>query len=255
MAKNKKIKTAVLIGTLLFIGLGTMHFFHIFDNLEYKAYDFRVKLFADTYKPSDDIMVILLDQPSIDWANRERGWGWPWPRKAYAEIVDYMNLGGAKSVAFDVLFSEPSIYRSADQDVIIDTAVQALEDLRESITAMQFTPAGPPGGLPGGQRTSPGEDQRRTLANYMTAMAALQGLSDHADDDAFAQAGKKYGRVVQTVFFSTQTGSSETWPEDIHKPLLNLNDFNSIMGHYALTDGRLGAQFPIPSFTAAAGAL
>ena len=173
---------------ILFAGLGTLHFFHIFDYLEFKAYDFRVKLFAGNYKPSDDIVVILLDQDSIDWANQERDWGWPWPRKAYADIVDYMNLAEAKSTAFDVLFSEPSVYLSAD-------------------------------------------------------------------DDVFAQAEKNYGRVVQTVFFSTQTGNTDTWPYDLQKPLFNPEGFEAIISSYTLTDGRLGAQFPIPDLKTAAGAL
>ena len=220
MSKKRKFFSAILIFILIYIGLGVLHFFHIFDPLEYRSYDFRVKLFADTYKPSDDIMVILLDQNSIDWANQEQGWGWPWPRKAYADIVDYMNQGGAKSVAFDVLFSEPSIYRSANQDEIIDTAVKAMEDL-----------------------------------NYLTAMTALQSLSEQADDEAFARSEKNYGSVVQTVFFSTQTGSSVTWPDTIQKPLLNPIGFDSIISNFSLTDGELGAQFPIPSLMNAAGVL
>ncbi|MCL1811938.1 MAG: adenylate/guanylate cyclase domain-containing protein [Treponema sp.] len=244
MAKNKKIITAVIIVVLVFIGLGALHFLHIFDALEYKAYDFRVKLFADTYKPSDDIVVILLDQPSIDWANREHGWGWPWPRKAYADIVDYMNMGGAKSIVFDVLFSEPSIYRNANQDAIIDTAVHAMEEIGENITAVQTA--------------VPGEEQRSFFAKYLTAVTALRSLSDRADDNVFIEAQKNYGKTVQTVFFSTQTGSSVTWPADINKPLLHPEGFSSVIEHYTLsneTDGRLGAQFPIPGLTVTAGAL
>ena len=84
-----------------------------FDFLEYKLYDLRVNIFAPMTAASDDIIVILLDQDSIDWAQRERGWGWPWPRAAYAEITDFLNRGGAKSLAFDVIFSEPSIYNDA----------------------------------------------------------------------------------------------------------------------------------------------
>jgi len=230
-SKAKKIITTILIVAILFASLWVLHSFHVFDALEYRAYDFRVKLFADTYKPSDDIIVILLDQPSIDWANQERGWGWPWPRKSYADIVNYMHLGGAKAVAFDVLFSEPSIYRNANQDEIIDNAVKAMEAIRDNST---------PGARP---------------ENYLAAMAALQGLSDHADDDAFVQAGKDYGRVVQAVFFSTQTGTAETWPANLDKPLLNLDGFDSIIQNYTLTDDNLWAQFPIPELSAAAGAL
>jgi adenylate cyclase len=94
----------------------------VFDFLELKTYDLRVQRFADSYRTSDDIIVVLLDQPSIDWAVQERGWGWPWPRQAYAELVDYMNTGGASAVAFDVIFSEPSVYGPEDDTAFIEAA-------------------------------------------------------------------------------------------------------------------------------------
>ncbi|AEF84702.1 adenylate/guanylate cyclase catalytic domain protein [Treponema primitia ZAS-2] len=96
------------------------YFSGIFDFLELKTYDFRVRLFASSKTTSDDIYVVLLDQPSIDWAAQERGWSWPWPRQAYAEMINYMNIAGASAVAFDVIFSEPSVYGSEDDAAFIN---------------------------------------------------------------------------------------------------------------------------------------
>ncbi len=59
---------------------------------------------------TDDIVLILLDQNSLDWASRENGLTWPWPRELYGAIADYCRRAGAKALAFDVLFSEPSTY-------------------------------------------------------------------------------------------------------------------------------------------------
>jgi adenylate cyclase len=109
-----KKRAALIITALVFLAITGLGFAGLFRFLEYKSYDLRVKLLAPYSRPSDEIMVILLDQDSIDWARQERGWSWPWPRRAYAEILDYMNLGGANSVAFDVIFSEPSIYQETD---------------------------------------------------------------------------------------------------------------------------------------------
>ena len=104
-------KLAALVIIIIFSALILFcHFSGLLDNLEYRFYDLRINFFAPSSRVSDDIIVVLLDQQSIDWAYRERGWGWPWPRYAYAEFVDYMKLGGAKAVVFDVLFSESSIY-------------------------------------------------------------------------------------------------------------------------------------------------
>lgn len=114
---SKKI-TAPLIAALVFAAVFLLHLSGALNFPEYKTYDFRVSLLAGSTRPSDDIIVILLDQASIDWAAAERGWPWPWPRRAYGEIVDYMNLAGAKAVAFDVIFSEPSIYGPEDDAVL-----------------------------------------------------------------------------------------------------------------------------------------
>lgn len=247
---SKRIITAILVTILVFLGVGLLQILHVLDTLEYKAYDFRVKLFADSYKPSDEISVVLLDQDSIDWANKERGWGWPWPRESYAEIVDFMNAGGAKSVAFDVLFSEPSIYRSANQDAIIDNAVEKMEELRQSAQNIQR------GGERGTERARPTEEQRGVFTGYMEAMQALRGLSVNQDDEAFAAASSRYGRVVQTVFFSTQTGISEVWLPEADKKLFTPEGFGGVRDRFNLiAEGRIGAQFPIPSLNQASGAL
>lgn len=87
---------------------------NVFSYPENKVYDTMMRQTAEMSMPSDDIMVILLDQESIDWAQQEFGWSWPWPRKAYGDIVRYLADGGANSCAFDVMFTEPSVYGDED---------------------------------------------------------------------------------------------------------------------------------------------
>ncbi|NLK46077.1 MAG: adenylate/guanylate cyclase domain-containing protein [Treponema sp.] len=93
---------------------------------ENKVYDSMMRVTAEKTAPSDEIMIILLDQESIDWGQKKFGWNWPWPRKAYADIVRYLADGGADSCAFDVMFTEPSVYGEDD-------------DLNFSQAAEQFT--------------------------------------------------------------------------------------------------------------------
>jgi adenylate cyclase len=190
---SKKNVAAVLITLSVVLVVGLADFFGLFEFLEYKTYDFRVRLLADSSRPSDDIVIILLDQDSIDWANQERGWSWPWPRRAFGELIDYMSIGGANSIAFDVIFSEPSVY-------------------------------GP------------------------------------EDDGIFTAASKNFGRVVQTVFFSTQWGKNSTWPGDLQTSLLAPGDFGTLLPQFALapgdsSGGPIGAQFPITELRNAAGVI
>ena len=213
----------ILSGTII---LG--HLSGVLDYIEYKLYDLRVNALADAYPRCDDIVLVLLDQNSLDWAQRERGWGWPWPRKAYAEFVDYMNTGGANSVAFDVLFSEPSIYRNARQDEIIEGLVKSLE-----------TPAT--------------EESRARL--FGDIMSGLRDLGAREDDASFAGAARRYGRVVQTVFFSTQAGNADSWHGDLRVPLFKLENFDSAISRFALSNDEGRAQFPIKELRDTAGAI
>jgi len=254
MAGKKKIGkklNAVIISGLVFFTITGLHLLRVFNFLEYKAYDMRVRFWAGSIysRPSDEITVILLDQDSIDWAQKEKGWGWPWPRQAYAEIVDYMNLSKAKSIAFDVIFSEPSVYRNAKQDEIIDNAVRNLEQAEAENTAS------PNPRLSGAARRSGtesgGQSGRTVLRN---AIEALRSLSAREDDNTFITASKNFGHVVQTVMFSSQTGNVTAWPDDLNAPLFQPENFDSMLERFSVGEN-VKAQFPIAGLRNAAGAL
>jgi CHASE2 domain-containing sensor protein len=199
---------AILVITIsLSLGMIAAYLGGLFNYLEYKLYDFRVNIFAPLTRPSDDIIVVLLDQESIDWAQRERGWGWPWPRAAYGEIIDYLRLGGAKSLAFDVIFSEPSIYRNARQDEILDSAVNNLQRAQAAIAR---------------------EDPQAAEPLFAEAVSSIKELSAREDDAAFARASQRFGRTAQIVVFSTQTGTTNSWPRNLNTPLFELHNFENI---------------------------
>jgi len=258
MAKKKrkigKKLTALIITGLVFFVITGLHLAGVFSFLEFKSYDMRIRFWADTSfsRPSDEIILIYLDQDSIDWAQKERGWGWPWPRQAYAEMVDYMNISGARSMAFDVLFSEPSVYRNARQDEIIETAVRALEEA-ETENAGQPRAERPP--RTEGTRVESSDEQPRTgTGTRRIAIDALRSLSAREDDESFINASRNYGRVVQTVMFSSQTGSAPSWPSDLDKPLFQTENFGSMLERFSVGESEKG-QFPIQGLREAAGAL
>jgi len=92
------------------------------DRWEYRTWDWRVSCLARPAPSTDKIRLILLDQQSLDWGQKENGLSWPWPREAYGAIIGYLKRVGAKSVAFDVLFTEPSKYGVAD-DLALGSAI------------------------------------------------------------------------------------------------------------------------------------
>ena len=223
--KYNKGLAALIIIAALSGALIASHLSGILDYVELKTYDLRINFFAGSSRRSEDIIVVLLDQESLDWAQRERGWGWPWPRAAYAELVDFMKLGGAKSVAFDVLFSEHSIYRHPQQDEIIDGVISSLESEQGAARRVR--------------------DNIRNLRN----------LSARVDDTTFAESAENYGKVVQAVLFRSQSGSADTWPADLNASLFKPENFGPFLSAFSMGKDEVlnGGQFPIKELRDSAG--
>jgi adenylate cyclase len=90
----------------------------LLDRWEYRTWDWRETVMARPSPSTGKIRLVLLDQNSLDWGQRENGLSWPWPREVYAPIIGFLKRSGARSVAFDVLFTEPSKYGVADDDAL-----------------------------------------------------------------------------------------------------------------------------------------
>ena len=98
---------AGIVGALLALSLFLPGWLDVW---EAKTWDWRVGAMAKPAKTSDSIRLILLDQNSLDWAKEENNLAWPWPREVYNTIISFCKRNGAKTLAFDVLFTEPSKY-------------------------------------------------------------------------------------------------------------------------------------------------
>ncbi len=85
------------------------------SSLEGWSFDLRAKALAPSRKPSPEIVLVMLDQYSLDQAE-ENGWTWPWPREAYGYVARYCAAGGAKAIGFDVYFTEGSSYGVEDDE-------------------------------------------------------------------------------------------------------------------------------------------
>ncbi len=87
------------------------------DRFESVSWGWRASFYASRRAPCGAVKVVLIDQASLDWgASPERGWSWPWPREVYVPLLELLRRGGARVVAMDLLFSEPSAYGVADDE-------------------------------------------------------------------------------------------------------------------------------------------
>lgn len=96
------VGAAMALAALILWGVGWL------DGWEGKTWDVRARMLARPGAATDTICLILVDQQSLDWGKTVNGWPWPWPREIYGAILDYCRRAGARVVAMDLLFTEPS---------------------------------------------------------------------------------------------------------------------------------------------------
>ncbi len=114
MLLQHKWVQAILGGIFCSLFSLTLWLFGFLDMWEGKTWDWRASLMAKPSFATDDIILILVDQTSLDWMSQNNGLNWPWPREIYSVVVDFCKRVEAKAIAFDVLFTEPSSYGVED---------------------------------------------------------------------------------------------------------------------------------------------
>lgn len=118
----QRIFQGILIGLLAGALAVACHALGWLERWEFKTWDWRSTTMANPSPSSQQIRLVFLDQASLDWG-KERGWSWPWPRQVYAAVLDFCRRGNARSVAFDVIYSEPSTW-GVEDDVAFGDAVR-----------------------------------------------------------------------------------------------------------------------------------
>lgn len=73
--------------------------------VELTTYDWRMRATARPDKPSDEIVLVNIDDDSIRRMDPLVG-RWPWPRLAHAALINFLSRGRAKLIVYDVLFTE-----------------------------------------------------------------------------------------------------------------------------------------------------
>jgi adenylate cyclase len=95
----------------------------LWERWEAKTWDIRAAWLARPGPATDDIVLILLDQQSLDWGQEQSGLSWPWPREVYGAVIDFCRRAQARSLSLDVLFLEPSAY-GVEDDMALALAMQ-----------------------------------------------------------------------------------------------------------------------------------
>ncbi|MBO9631458.1 MAG: CHASE2 domain-containing protein, partial [Shinella sp.] len=91
------------IAAAVVIVLGLLRLTPLWDLASGRAFDLLSTVDAPA-PANSDVVLVAIDEPSF----AEIGLQWPWPRELHAQLIEALRAAGARSVAFDVVFSEQS---------------------------------------------------------------------------------------------------------------------------------------------------
>ncbi|MGA0072694.1 MAG: CHASE2 domain-containing protein [Steroidobacteraceae bacterium] len=91
--------------------------FRAFSNADDGIYDTLIKYRFSSPKPSPDVLIVDIDERSLEIVGRDHG-RWPWPRAVVAEAIAAIGEAKPKSLIVNVLFSEPVLDDPAGDEVL-----------------------------------------------------------------------------------------------------------------------------------------
>lgn len=104
----KSKRYLVFVGIGVVVALLAVVFYHyaqrieFFSSLDLKLKDVRFRL-RDAADPDPRVVIVAIDAKSVNELGR-----WPWDRKVIAGLIENLKKYGARTVALDIVFSEPS---------------------------------------------------------------------------------------------------------------------------------------------------
>ena len=126
MPSSKHVPIRLPLLALAVLAL-VLHFAGALDRADDRLGDWMLAQHAQSRLPPGDIVVVAIDQRSLEELNELAG-SWPWPRSVHAELLDMLAPFGPKAVAFDLFFNEADRFQDLSDEAFADT-VAGLDNL------------------------------------------------------------------------------------------------------------------------------
>lgn len=116
----KRIVTSTLI---IFAAVWALFQLQLFKGFENNIYNLKARFCREVV--DSPVVLIELDQGSLDFYNENFGLAWPWPRSLYARAIDYLHGSGVKAIGVDLIFSEPSVIDAGEDSIFASSVKKA----------------------------------------------------------------------------------------------------------------------------------
>ncbi|HSQ75522.1 MAG TPA: CHASE2 domain-containing protein, partial [Bacteroidota bacterium] len=107
-SRTARILTVLLLGSGIALAFSALP---LFNTLELKTLDLRFRYGAHAEWADTSIVLVTVDQNSLDFIERSWGMKYPWPREYYGLLLEYLEHAGPRLVAFDYDFSQRDVDR------------------------------------------------------------------------------------------------------------------------------------------------
>jgi adenylate cyclase len=101
----------------------------VFSTVDNSFYDAAYRLRTPVKLDDSEVVVLAIDQRSLEQVAQATNFSWPWPRGYWGFVAQKLESMGAKVVALDLLLSERSAY-DADDDQEMAEALDKLKSTR-----------------------------------------------------------------------------------------------------------------------------
>ena len=95
------------LGAIAWLGWDLSHS-RTLDAAEDAIFDRVIRWRPFEPKPSGRVVVVEIDECSIEHFRARGEGGWPWPRQRHADLIDSLDRVGVRAIGYDVLFADPS---------------------------------------------------------------------------------------------------------------------------------------------------
>ena len=113
---------AAIVATLL---VGVFSLTPLYQNMDYALSDAITRGFTPEGLADSRVVIVAIDDTSIQNFSKIYNVNWPWPREFYGLVTGYFHRAGAKAVVFDMLFTEKEVDRV---DVDAEASEQSFSD-------------------------------------------------------------------------------------------------------------------------------
>lgn len=187
MAGNKRVSVRLPLLVLAAIALA-LQLSGLLERADHRVGDWLLARHAASRLPPEDIVVIAIDQRSLERMIDEAG-SWPWPRAIHGELLEGLARFEPKAIAFDLMFNEADVF-GGESDAYFKGVVAAQGNLFMPSALMDSGNLAPLSRLPPsfGAVAGPGADPEASATLLVPGVldpASWRGglINFEADDD------------------------------------------------------------------------